>query len=168
MIEIEAAPLTQSAFSKFGDVIQTQDASSFKINDGLCTRFHDLANVDVLADGGRPLISIFRTQMWPLPLQVNRLERHPLSSQAFIPMNRNRFLVVVARAGDAVTAGDVRAFLTNGDQGVNFHAGIWHYPLVALADEADFLVIDRGGKGENCDFQHFSEADRPVVSLSSL
>ena len=40
-------------------------------------------------------------------------------------------------------------FLAQGDQGVNFHPGTWHHPLLVLAEKQDFLVIDRGGKGDN-------------------
>ena len=35
-----------------------------------------------------------------------------------------------------------------GDQGVNFHPGVWHHPLLVLQQQ-DFLVIDRGGAGDN-------------------
>ena len=34
---------------------------------------------------------------------------------------------------------------------VNYHAGTWHHPLLALDGISDFLVIDRAGPGNNCD-----------------
>jgi ureidoglycolate lyase len=89
------------------------------------------------------------------------VERHPLSSQAFVPLSRLPFLVVVARPGDVPRADDLRAFVTNGRQGVNYARGTWHHPLIAFDESGDFLVIDRGGPGADCDEVHFD--DREIV-----
>lgn len=166
-MELQPQPLTQEAFAPFGDVIETEGARSFLINDGMCERFDDLAAVDVLEAGGRPLISIFRCKPWPLPLTVRLLERHPLSSQAFIPLSADPFLVVVAPPGEAVAPEQVRAFVTNGRQGVNYHRGVWHHPLVAMGKEADFLIVDRGAQDEDCDFVHFEGSTQPVVAAAA-
>ena len=118
------------------------------------------------AIGNGPLVNIFQGQPWALPLKVRMLERHPLSSQAFVPLGRRPFLVVVAPPGDRPQPGQVRAFLAENGQGVNYRRGVWHHPLVALDEITDFLVIDRGGKGENCDEVNFPEgADALVVTL---
>ena len=129
-------------------------------------RFHDLAKVDLGPDGhSRALISIFETQPYSMPLRVAMLERHPLGSQAFIPMDGSVFLVVVAPAGDTVDMARIQAFVTNGRQGVNYGAGVWHHPLVVTGHSASFLVVDRGGPGPNCDEQHFAENDVFAVAL---
>ncbi len=148
--EMKLEPLTPEAFAPFGDVIQTDGAENFLINDDLCTRFHDLAKIDVSAEDGRPLINLFRTRAWPLPLQVKRMEYHALSSQAFIPMGDIRFLVIVATPSETLKGEQMRAFITDGKQGVNYHRAVWHHPLVALAERADFLVVDRGGRDVDC------------------
>lgn len=122
-----------------------------KINEGTATRFDDLARVDCGEAGGRPILSIFRAAPRPLPFVVAMLERHPLGSQAFVPLGPAPYLVVVAPDPD----GAPRAFLAAEGQGVNFHRGTWHHPLIALSQSSDFLVIDRGGPGANCD-------ERPV------
>jgi len=54
----------------------------------------------VSSEEGRPLISIFRAAPRPIPFSVKSLERHPLSSQAFYPLDATPFLVVVAKDGD--------------------------------------------------------------------
>jgi ureidoglycolate lyase len=101
-----------------------------------------------------------------MPLVVTMLERHPLSSQLFVPLNEAPFLVVVAAPGaDAIEPSAVRAFVCNGRQGVNYHPGTWHHPVIALHRETDFLVLDRHGSGRNCDEFYFAEADRIVVEL---
>ena len=105
----------------------------------------------MLEAGGRPLLSIFRAAARSLPLAVQMLERHPLSSQSFYPLDARPFLVVVAEGTGRPHAGDVRAFLSSGAQGVNYRRNTWHHALIALGEVSRFLVLDRGGPGENCD-----------------
>ena len=71
--------------------------------------------------------------------------------------------VVVAPAGEAVDAADLCAFVTNGTQGVNYHKGVWHMPMIALEDGQEFLIVDRGTDGENCEEHYFSD---PVTLLA--
>ena len=150
---LKAEPLTAEVFAPFGDVIQTAGRAPRVINEGTCERFDDLASVDVLANGGRPLMSIFKAAPRPLPFEVRALERHPLSSQAFYPLDGVPFLVVVADDGDAGTpwSNRIRAFRAAGDQGVSYRRNTWHHPLLAIGQTSHFLVVDRGGPGDNCD-----------------
>ena len=143
--------LTAERFAPFGDVIAADAARRhFPINGGNTQRYHDLARIKTDPQG-TPLVSIFRGQPRELPFAVALLERHPLGSQAFMPLGPQPYLVVVAPAGDAPTPGDLRAFLAQPGQGVNYAPGVWHHPLLALNEISDFLVIDRGGPGNNCD-----------------
>ncbi|MDZ7749192.1 MAG: ureidoglycolate lyase [Halofilum sp. (in: g-proteobacteria)] len=73
-----------------------------------------------------------------------------------MPLNGRPYLVVVA-AGEAPGPDDVDAFLARGDQGVNYHVNAWHHPLLALGAESDFLVVDRGGPGDNCETRELPE-----------
>jgi ureidoglycolate lyase len=142
--------LTRDRFAPFGDVIETAGAHHFPINGGTTERYHDLAGVDVASKGGRALISVFRGQPRALPFEVSLMERHPLGSQAFLPLDAPPYLIVVAPTGDFDPVG-LRAFVTRGWQGVNYARGVWHHPLLALDRISDFIVIDRGGDGANCD-----------------
>lgn len=163
-IVLKAAALTAEAFEPFGDVIEIGDRSPRWINEGTCERFDDVAQPDVLAANGRPLISIFRAAARQLPFQVKVLERHPLSSQAFIPLDGLPFLVVVAEPGDAPLSGRIHAYRSSGTQGVNYRRNTWHHALLALERTSHFLVIDRGGPGENCDE---APVDDAVVVVTS-
>ena len=78
------------------------------------------------------------------------MERHPLGSQAFLPLNERPYLIVVATPGELSSSG-LRAFATRGWQGVNYARGVWHHALLALEETGDFVVIDRGGEGPNLD-----------------
>lgn len=152
MIELAVELLTRSAFAEFGEVIETDGARHYPINGGTCERYHDLARVDVGDGGGHTLINVFRGQPRALPIRIEMLERHPLGSQAFMPLSRHDYLVVVAPKGE-LDPTKVRAFLARGNQGVSYAKGVWHHPLLALDTTCDFLVVDRGGPGQNCDEQ---------------
>lgn len=151
MLELTAEPLAADAFAPFGDVIDARMSDSFPINAGRTQRHHDLAKVETLGDNARTLINIFVSQPVTLPLELTFLERHPLGSQAFMPLHQERFIVVVAPPGETINPEDVRAFVTDGRQGVNYHAGTWHAIQSVLDREGEFLVVDRGGDGNNCD-----------------
>ncbi len=150
---LKIEPLSALAFSPFGDIIEARDtAKNFTINDGFAQRYHNLAKVDVATAGGYPLVSIFKAKPRLLPLALHMLERHPLGSQAFMPLANQSFLVVVAQAEKLPEVNQIRCFKTAAGQGVNYFRGTWHHPLIAL-NQGDFLVIDRGGAlgDANCD-----------------
>ncbi len=154
---LKAAPLTREAFAPFGDVIETEGARHFSINAGTIERFHDLARVDLGPDEeARTLISIARcNQPTALPFRFRLMERHPLGSQAFIPLDATPMLVVVAPAEETPDPEQIRAFVANGRQGINYHRAVWHMPLIALEKDQYFLIVDRGGPGNNCDEFYF-------------
>lgn len=149
---IAAELLTAEAFAPFGDVLEAS-GGSFPINGGMCDRFHDRARTEVTGAGGRLGISLGYGRPYALPLPVTLLERHPLGSQAFVPMTEDPFLVVVA-PDDGGRPGRPRAFLTNGRQGVNYLRGAWHGVLTPLGRAARFLIVDRIGPGMNLEEHH--------------
>ncbi|MHB0774941.1 ureidoglycolate lyase [Halomonas sp. WWR20] len=151
MLELTAQPLTPEAFAPFGEVIDARTSDSFPINAGRTQRHHDLARVETLGEGAHTLINLFVSQPVAVPLTLDFLERHPLGSQAFMPLHEERFLVVVAPPGETIDPDSVRAFVTDGRQGVNYRAGTWHAIQSVLDREGEFLVVDRGGEGDNCD-----------------
>jgi ureidoglycolate lyase len=154
-IRLETAPLTAGAFAPFGDVIETAGRQPRSINQGTTERYHDLASIEL--GGGHPLLNIFVAQPLPLPLRITMIERHPLGSQAFVPLDSADFLVVVAAPCDRPKPNDLRAFLAAKGQGVNYAPGVWHHPVIALGQETRFLVFDRGGEDADCDEHRFGE-----------
>ncbi len=154
MLSIEA--LTPEAFRPFGDVIEANEqATQYDINEGWARRFHDLARIDTGRDGGHPLLSVFRAKARPLPLRLSLLERHLLGSQAFVAMAPRRFLVVVAPPEPQPDPAQMRGFLAAPGQGVNYAAGTWHHPLLAIDADTDFLVVDRGGPASASDCEEW-------------
>lgn len=154
---LDVETLEPAPFAPFGHVMQASTAARrFMINDGNTERFHDLAPLQAGPDG-RIIVSLFRAQPRVLPFTISMMERHPLASQAFIPLSGQPWLTVVAPAGRPPDASDLRLFLCRGDQGVNYAPGVWHHPLLALETVCDFIVLDRDGPGENCDVTTLAE-----------
>lgn len=147
---IRTEPLTAEAFAPFGEVLQA--TGDFRlINAGLCRRHHDRARLDF--GTGSAGISIFDAEPRALPYDFDLIERHPEGSQAFLPMTRHPFLVIVSESPDATP----RAFVTNGAQGINLHRGTWHGVLTPLHAPGLFAVVDRIGEGANLEEHRFPE-----------
>lgn len=153
---LRAQVLTKEAFLPFGDVLEARVAEARLINRGNTQKFSELARITV-GDSGFAQLGIYRSKAIELPFRIRLLECHPLGSQAFYPLHQRPFPVVVARAGEAPAAADIRLFITNGRQGVNLHAGVWHHYQLTLAQDSDYLVADRGGVGDNYREHHLSE-----------
>ncbi|MCF6216220.1 MAG: ureidoglycolate lyase [Emcibacter sp.] len=150
MKTLRAIPLTAAAFAPFGDVVSAASAQIKKqINAGHTTRFHDLAHV-ASQDGGRVTVNIFRSDFCGMPVIIHQMERHPKSSQLFMPLGPHPYLVIVSHSGK-FNMDDLRAFIAQPDQGVNYHAGTWHHYSLALQGQSDFLVVDYVDLGKDCD-----------------
>jgi ureidoglycolate lyase len=150
MINLEIKPklINKENFKKFGDMITTDDIKPIEINDGYAKRYDGIANLDAKKDDGESIISIFSALKRSFPLKIDMMEKHPLGSQAFIPMKETTFLTFVAPEGDKPDLNKVEAFIIPKGVGVNYNAGIWHFPLIATED-MNFLVVDRKGSGDN-------------------
>lgn len=162
--ELKIQPITTAQFAPFGEIIHKNPANQIDINDGRFDRFQELATIDTAEQGGFVNISILECQVaTTLPLEIKMLERHPLGSQAFMPLSKFQFVVVVAPPGESVDGAELRAFETNGHQGINMRRGVWHLPLIGQKFGQEFLVVDRGG-GSNYD-EYFLPS--PIVLAST-
>ena len=137
-------PLTSEEFRAYGDVIDrdVDEGSGLAINAGTAWRRHGFARIDA-APGGHAAISLVRAEPRRLPFRLECLERHVLGSQAFVPLDAERWIVVVAPGGDEPDLEKVRAFLASARQAVSYLRGTWHHPLIAADRAAEFLVVDR-------------------------
>jgi ureidoglycolate lyase len=153
---ITARPLTREAFAPFGDVIDAGTDNHYPINGGKAERFHALAAAEAEGPNARVLISIVRGTLYEFPLELTMVERHPLGSQAFVPLSPRPFLVVVCHDGPD-GPGAPHAFLTRPGQGVNYRRNLWHGVLTPIDEPQDFLVVDRGGDGSNLEEHFFDE-----------
>ena len=149
-------PINKSNFSEFGDVIITNDIKPVKINYGYAQRFDGIANLDTKEENGETTISIFSALKRSFPMKIDMMEKHPLGSQAFIPMKETTFLVLVAPKGDKPIIEKFQSFIVPPGVGVNYKAGTWHFPLISTED-MNFLVVDRKGSGNNLVIENLEE-----------
>jgi ureidoglycolate lyase len=152
---VTARPLTREAFAEFGEVIEAA-GEHYPINGGKAERYHALATADAYGPNARVVISIVKGTPYDFPLRLAMVERHPLGSQAFVPLSPRPYLVVVCHDHDG-RPGEPHAFVARAGQGVNYPRGRWHGVLTPIDQDQDFLVVDRGGDGVNLEEHFFDE-----------
>ena len=160
--ELKLQALTRELFAPFGQVIETRTDDRIEddrkpMNEARFLRFDNLATTDV-APGCHAIISIAQClQPTQLPYPITLLERHPLGSQAFIPLQQQQMIIVVAETTASDEPGQLMGFVSNGQQSIQYHRGTWHMPLIAFQPGATFLIVDSDDKQANCDEHTLSE-----------
>ena len=153
---IKPIKITRANFAAYGDLISSDDIKPMDINAGYAKRFDNLANINTSKDGGKTIVSIFSALKRSFPMKIDMMEKHPLGSQAFIPMNETTFLCFVAPPGESPEIDKLQSFIIPPKTGINYKPGIWHFPLISTED-TDFLVIDRKGNSENLVIHKFDK-----------
>jgi ureidoglycolate lyase len=153
---LKAEPLTAAGFAAFGDVVETVPTQSIAINQGFATRLDTKTTIDVENAGGKTMVSLFHAIPRPLPIAIKLMERHPLGSQLFQPLQDEDWFVLVC--ADPKDQASYRAFRATGQQGVNYHRNVWHHPLL-VAKPSRFIIIDRQGPGNNLEEYWLGESD---------
>ena len=148
--------ISKENFAKYGDLISTNNVKPIDINNGYAKRFDDLANINTSKDQGKTIVSIFSALKRNFPMKIDMMEKHPLGSQAFIPMKETTFLAFVAPQNSKPEIEKIESFIISPGIGINYKPGIWHFPLIST-ENMDFLVVDRKGTGENLIIHNFKE-----------
>ena len=159
---IKHIKINRSNFAEFGDLISTNDINPMDINSGYAKRFDNLVNLDTSKDSGKTIVSIFSALKRTFPMKIHMMEKHPLSTQAFIPMKETTFLAFVAPSGESPEIDKIQSFIIPPKTGINYKPGIWHFPLITT-ENTNFLVIDRKGSGENLVIHKF-EKDKVILN----
>ncbi len=153
-IIIKPKKITRKNFQKFGDLISIKKKKSININDGYAKRFDNLCKINTSSKKGKTIMSIFSAKKRKFPMNIKMMEKHPLGSQAFVPMNETTFLVFVAPKGKRPNTKKIESFIVPKQTGINYKPGIWHFPLIS-SKNMNFLVIDRKGIGNNLVIHNF-------------
>ena len=151
---IKPIPITKENFAKYGDMISTKDIKPLEINNGYAKRFDNLCRINTSLKKGNTIMSIFSAKKRNFPMNIKMMEKHPLGSQAFVPMNETTFLVFVAPKGKRPNTKKIESFIVPKQTGINYKPGIWHFPLIS-SKNMNFLVIDRKGIGNNLVIHNF-------------
>ncbi len=161
-LNLEKLTVSQKLFEPFGDVISKgMENNKFLINQGYCERFDEVATVQVNA-----IISIFSATPRKRPIKIDYMEMHPLASQAFMPIQKIDWQVVVANDNDgSPDLSSIKCFKVPGDVGINYNPKVWHFPLLVNTAQ-DFLVIDRSSaldkRKENLKEFFFQNNDKSI------
>jgi ureidoglycolate lyase len=147
MIELRPKPLTKAAFAPFGDIVEIDGATQLEINQGYAQRYNGFASIDVTDEGGQAGTCIITAQPRPKPVAITLMERHPLGSQLFVPMQQRPWIVLVCT--DPADPTTFQAFQATGHQGVNYAKGTWHHPLLVTEKDTMFFEVSRLGVGKN-------------------
>ena len=153
---IKPIEITRKNFAVYGDLISSDNIKSININAGYAKRFDNLANINTSRDGGKTIVSIFSTLKRTFPMKIDMMEKHPLGSQAFIPMKETNFIVLVAPPGDKPEINKIESFVVSRGIGINYKPDIWHFPLIST-ENMNFLVMDRKGTGDNLIIYNFEK-----------
>jgi ureidoglycolate lyase len=143
MRTVRVEPLSVEGFAPFGDVVSAGLRAGQSANQGTAVRFDWCTELVNARPDARANVSVFRSTAKGLPLELTLLEQHPCSTQAFLPMVCQRFLVCVAPTDEAGAPAldGLRAFVCGPGQGVNYRVGTWHHPIIALGHDADFVML---------------------------
>jgi len=153
---IKPTIITRDNFAQYGDLISSNDVEAIDINNGYAKRFDNLAKINTSKNDGKTIISIFSALKRNFPMKIDMMEKHPLGSQAFMPMKETTFLCFVAPLGDLPDVNKMQSFIVPPKTGINYKPGTWHFPLIST-ENTSFLVVDRKGSGENLVIHKFNK-----------
>ena len=161
-MNLQIKKITKENFIKFGQLISTKDIQSKEINENTTDSFYDLVDIEIYGNNLQPRVNIFKTKKRNFPLIINMLENHPFSSQAFIPLQKTTFIVVVAPISKIPDINLIESFIVPPEEGINFKPKVWHFPLIATED-SNFLIIDKKDSINNLDIYDFKNNDKIIL-----
>ena len=156
-------PLTKENFASFGEVIEFR-GEPLNNNQGRCKKFPALASINTGSFKAVNTHLFFQSEAIQLPFRLQVFERHPIGCQMFMPLNKEPYLVVVAEGYKQPEPEKIRCFLVEQGQGVVYAPGVWHHPLLALHDQAEFLVVDPAHAGVNLEEVFFKDDQSYCIS----
>jgi ureidoglycolate lyase len=169
MLDLIPVPLTPSAFANFGTVFDApvpEDGVGPLVNEGSAVRTDFVVELENRRATAKLNVAHFRSRPRVFPRVVDQVERHPGSTQLFVPLNAEQYVVVVGKQ-ESDGSLTLSAFLAQGTQGVAYAPGTWHHTLLAVGQETLFacFVWEDGSAGD-CDLRQLSAAEQRQLRLS--
>jgi len=158
---VVAERLTPESFAPYGQVLQGSGTGAER-KSFASRMFNDRT-------AARPNMTWMRVPAAAGTVRIDALERHVHSNQTFVPMNGTRHLVAVcptAPDGGPLVA-QLRAFVADGSQAVNYDANVWHAPRTALSPPGEFVMF-RWDDGSPRDTETCALDESVVVDLPAL
>ena len=170
MNKISIEQLDINIFSKFGDIIQKKNALELRsINQGTTTRHHNISKLSLESKNGNSAISIFSGSPRDLPIEIKIMEKHPIASQSFLPIQDYDWLIVVCEEKNELPdLNTLRCFHVDGDTGITYNQNVWHHPLL-VKKKQEFWIIDRINDQEDSSINlkeyHFKNNETRFINL---
>ena len=171
MMTLKATNIEEELYRPYGAVIcaDGDQAEGKSANQGTATRYNHLAKFLNEREGAADTtVSVFRVNPWmDNEFKVELLEKHPHSTQIFIPMNAVSYLAIVALGGERPDLSTLNAFLVKPNQAITYHPGVWHHPMVALEGVTDFVAMScEDGSPGDCTEYYLMPEERMQISIS--
>lgn len=114
-------PLTFESFRPFGDFIGPEPGGE-SANQGRAFKRSNLTSLVNTRDHASANVATFRVLSKSLPFSLKLLEKHPHSSQMFIPFcSKSKYLVIVAQDLDnAPDLSTLKGFISDTNAGFNY------------------------------------------------
>ena len=148
---VSAEPLTEAAYARYGGIVAADLArpQTVSTNGGTAKRWVEVVQpenrYDQSGKAGRLVVNVSLSAPRPVKdggerrqtFTLEMLERHPFTTQMFVPMSADaKYLVVVAENKvDDDTRPDLetlRAFVASSGQGICYKTGLWHAPMAVI------------------------------------
>lgn len=154
---LKAVPITREAFAPYGLLVACPGSGESRdVNEGTAERWDDQAPCDNARPSARLNVATFQARPRPLPFEIVTVERHPFSTQIFLPLHASRYVVVVAD-GASLAPENFHAFVVAGDVGIAYAPNVWHHSLIVLDSPASFACfVWEDGSPDDC---HVIELD---------
>ncbi|MBI1416817.1 MAG: hypothetical protein GC146_06290 [Limimaricola sp.] len=147
-LRVPLRPVDPAAFAPFGAIVQPPAAL------GQRAFFSD--HLHQRAEGSAPVLHVNHVAPSVLPLEIKRLERHPVAAQVFIPLDVSRYVALVMPSDPSGAPDPTRALamLMPGTLGIIYSPGVWHLGATVLDKVGSFAVLMwRGGREPDDEFR---------------
>lgn len=144
---IRAELLTHHGFAPYGDVL---DAPT------VVGREHFATNLVNLRPDARLDLSLVRAPAIDQTAGISELEHHPYSAQAFVPIDVDSYVILVALNGNSnePCLPSLKAFIASRHQGICYRPGIWHLGMTTIGNYGAFaLLVYADGTADDCVFR---------------
>lgn len=145
MRRVRLVPITQAAFAPYGELLPAPATAPRR----------DGAAAIVNGRGGAAAnLALVRGEPFAGLMPLRRLERHAHSSQTFLPLAVDAYVVVLAPDRDGLPdEGAIVAYRVPGTTGLNYRPGAWHAHMMTLAAPGTFaMLVHEDGTDADCTF----------------
>lgn len=127
---IEAQKLTAEAFAPFGHVSRSGEGEAKRIRDGQVLLTKTDARFSHSDEAVDFALDFYEVGPERGQLNMTTVERHPNSSQSFLPVDVARYLIVVWPGEPDAT--EPKAFIAGPGDVITYNPGVWHHGIVSL------------------------------------